>query len=414
MTHELFGITTGAGGGSAELLSIDPETGAGVVVGAHGVDTSDLAFAPSGLLYTWGEDGDGDDLHRIDTATGVATPVGDCGFVTTPPGVAVDATGAAVMKDGTDLFSVDRVTGACALGATVSGATDEALAFDRWGTLYTLDRTGAGAELFTLDPATGALTSLGTNGLSALSALAFRPLQHHAMFAADLQAGSTLYRLDPRDGSLIQTLGSIGFDHVTGLAFQPGTSSLFGATTSGGSSLLLSIDPLTGAGTSIGSHGLAAQDIAFSPDGGLYAWAEGPDDLHTLDPGTGAAASVGECGFGTIRTGLTVDSTFGGWMKAGDDLYSVDLDTGACSLETALSDEADNVLAITDAGTFYTAGRFPTTVYTLDRQTGDLLTVGGNAISTLSSIAFLPEPGGDFGLLAAGVLLTMLSRRRRA
>jgi DNA-binding beta-propeller fold protein YncE len=414
VTHALYGISTSAGGGGAELVSIDAETGAGTLVAVHGLDAPDLAFAPSGLLYAWGEDGDGDDLHRVDLATASATAVGDCGFVTDPPGLAVDADGTAWVKDSGSLYRVDRVTGACTLVTAVAGSTDDALAFDRLGALYTLDRTVGGAELFTLDTGSGTLTSLGSNDLGSLSALAFRPLQHHAMFATDgaQQTASTLYRLDPRDGSVVQTIGAIGFEHVTGLAFQPGSSMLYGAT-SNGSEQLLSIDPSTGAGISLGQHGLTTPDLAFSPGGVLYAWAEGVDDLHTLDLGTAAAASVGECGANTSSTGLAVDFTFRGWMKSDDDLYEVDLGTGACTLETVLSTDADNFLAISDSGTFFTASRLPTTLLTLDRQTGDVLAVGGNSIPTLSAITFLPEPSLGLSLVAGLVVLAGLGRLRR-
>jgi len=85
---------------------------------------------------------------------------------------------------------------------------------------------------------------------------------------------------------------------ITGLAFQPGSNTLFGATTNGGPTLsggLVIINRLTGTVTQVGLTGVGAMsDIAFAPDGTLYGWhAAGDHSLYTINTTTGVATLVG-------------------------------------------------------------------------------------------------------------------------
>ena len=418
VTRTLYAVSSASGGGANLLLRIDPETGNGTPIGAHTTQIPDIDFAPSGLLYGWTEPDD-DDLITIDLATGAETLVGDCGEGTSRTGLAVDKQGRAFMKNGGFLFAVDRVSGACSFLTPVLGSTNNVLAFDDRDRLYTAARVAGSAELFRLDIGTGSLTSIGKNDIANLSALAFRPPPHPPFYAADGASGnaSTLYRLDPRDGSIIQTIGAIGFNHVTAISFQPGTDRLYGSSsiTSGGTGELLTIDRQTGAGTAIGSHGQSTPDLAFSPQGVLYGWVEGPDSLHRFDLGTGAATLVGNCGFGTSATGLAIDQAFNAYMKAGQDLYSVDLSTGVCTSAGTLTQALHNSLEFNDQGTLYSLLRSGGNgeIYTVDPQTRDVVLVGSNPISQLAAVDFIPEPSGS-ALLAAGIgALAGLDRWRR-
>ncbi len=87
------------------------------------------------------------------------------------------------------------------------------------------------------------------------------------MYAVDGASGqpTTLYVLDPSNGSVLRTIGPTGFDHLTSIDVDPTTGILYGVTN--GPDRLIRLDPTTGAGTVIGSTGAQIPDIAFDPAG---------------------------------------------------------------------------------------------------------------------------------------------------
>lgn len=94
------------------------------------------------------------------------------------------------------------------------------------------------------------------------------------LYGADGSAGnpSNLYILDPATGGVISNAGLIGFA-VTGLAVDPTTGILYGATSASIRSLI-TIDKATGAGALVGGFVLDRRsatiaDIAFDPSGKL-------------------------------------------------------------------------------------------------------------------------------------------------
>lgn len=123
-TNGLVFSSAGAvyGSGYERLLTIDPTTGAGSLIGqATGFDSSgDLAFTPSGRLYMTGS---GDDLVSLDPKTGAGKLVGPIG-----------------RRD---------VYGLC----------------DSFGTFYGVD---LGGELLTINARTGAATTIAKGGPEAL------------------------------------------------------------------------------------------------------------------------------------------------------------------------------------------------------------------------------------------------------
>jgi hypothetical protein len=135
------------------------------------------------------------------------------------------------------------------------------------------------------------------------------------LYGADGAQGnlSRLYELNPATGGVVRDIGAIGHA-VTGLAIDPATGTLYGATsrsTSGGETNpghIITINKTTGAGTIVGDEvpgNEAIADITFTPDGGFYGWLEpGTDDLVTINKTTGAAAVVGESGLNTAGAGL--------------------------------------------------------------------------------------------------------------
>ncbi len=107
-----------------------------------------------------------------------------------------------------------------------------------------------------------------------------------------VQAGSTLVRVDPNSGDLIETIGTISDGAssvgISDLAFQPGTDALFGISTDDPNSCLsclYRIDTESAVATLIGRPGVAAGGgLGFGPDGTLYLATKESHSGDTFDP----------------------------------------------------------------------------------------------------------------------------------
>jgi outer membrane protein assembly factor BamB len=176
---------------------------------------------------------------------------------------------------------------------------------------------------------------------------------------------SMLLKLDPSDGSLLETIGPV-LDGAGGppiaiesLAFQPGTGALFGSR--GIADLgrfnrgdVYRLDPATGVATLFAdnddNYGLAT--IVFAPDGTMYlatatypANPGGSPKLQTLDPSTGAIlASLPTARFykalavrddGALFGASSVDNM----ASAVDDFFRIDPSTG---IPTFIGQTGDN------------------------------------------------------------------------
>ena len=74
----MYGIAGGPG--PAKLYTIDLTTGAATPVGNTGIQAGSLQFGPDGKLYAGTTGSSGGDIYRIDPATGTGTLVGSTGF----------------------------------------------------------------------------------------------------------------------------------------------------------------------------------------------------------------------------------------------------------------------------------------------------------------------------------------------
>ncbi len=90
-------------------------------------------------------------------------------------------------------------------------------------------------------------------------------------------------------------MGLSGFFGVAGLAFDPNTNTLYG-TTIGLTPQLITIDPVTGAGTAVGPLGRDFAGLAFDPTTNTLYGTDPFSMLFTIDPATGAATAVGSTG----------------------------------------------------------------------------------------------------------------------
>jgi hypothetical protein len=107
---------------------------------------------------------------------------------------------------------------------------------------------------------------------------------------------SNFYSIDPATGAAT-LIGPIGFRAVSAMDFHPRTGVLYatGRRVSGSLLVLITINPLTGAGTEIGplDSGFNVQDMSFrNSDAVLFAYHLG--SLLTLNLTTGAATVIGQ------------------------------------------------------------------------------------------------------------------------
>ena len=189
-------------------------------------------------------------------------------------------------------------------------------------------------------------------------------------------------------------IGSSGlFDQVSGLAFAPGTSTLYGSDRP--TKQLLTIDRATGAGTPVGVLAPRKFDgLAYDPMAGtLYGSGlkNTVSNLYTLDPQTGAATNVGPMGFAQVR-GLAFDpgsGTLYGSDNVTDQLITIDTATGAGTAVGPLGFERVLALAF-DAGTntLYGCDATKDQLITIDPTTGQGTAVGPIGFGDIAGLAF--------------------------
>jgi hypothetical protein len=191
MTGTLYGVTglstkPGAAPSPGALITINRTTGAGTLVGDELPEdngATDITFTPNGQLYGWFEQSDL--FGSIAKATGVATTFPETGLSTYGSGIASNSAGVIFLAGEGEqgpLRTVDPNTGETTVVATLKGPSEDpgvsALAFDSAGKLFgsTVPSNNAtlGSTLITIDPSSGALTTIGP-AIDRLDALAFVP-----------------------------------------------------------------------------------------------------------------------------------------------------------------------------------------------------------------------------------------------
>jgi cysteine-rich repeat protein len=250
--------------------------------------------------------------------------------------------------------------------------------------------------------------------LLAAAALAGAPAPAHAARLLGADGGgndSDLYVVDTATGA-VTSIGPIGTG-LTGLAVHPTTRVVYGVTPSNGTDArsLYTIDPATGDGTLVGSLGLASAsvaDISFAADGTLFGWSEDSDDLVTIDLATGTATVVGDSGIPTAGSGLAFDAAgvlfFSGafdFVVPDPDLVTIDPVTGLLATPIAplapLVGVRVGALAFEPAtGTLFGIDKVTQDVsaslVTIDPATAAVTQVGPSS-NSLDAIAFEPVCG---------------------
>jgi hypothetical protein len=237
----------------------------------------------AGVGYSIRSDGD-QKLYRIDLKTGLTTPAGSAkssGFegiegLAFSPGCQT-LYGVDDVKD--RLVTCNRTTGACeTVGSLGVDVTDTGLTFANDGSLYmSTDAPKDPIRFFRVDPGTGNTTWVGDPGIE-ITGLAANPLA-------------------------VYGLGGDGKD------------------------VLVQVDPLTGAATTIGPLGtVTLQDggLDFDHDGTLYG-------INDLGPGSGKASQIFKVDLKTGRaTVVAVTKDLSG--KALNGFEGLAIDNGMCSV----------------------------------------------------------------------------------
>lgn len=202
---------------------------------------------------------------------------------------------------------------------------------------------------------------------------------------------SNFYTIDAATGNA-SLVGSIGFENVTGMACLADGRLVASArgdavVSPGPSAILIEIDPVSGAGSLIGTIGdlNAGDDCGRMPgltydgvSGNLYAYGDfcnaGFEGLFTVDPNTGAGTSVGPTGYSGGGNGLAAEPGTG-------TLYATPFDFG--SLIT--------INPVTGAGTDVpgSAGNVPFRVNSLTFDPGSGALYGSWNDSTVSGESYL-------------------------
>jgi formylglycine-generating enzyme required for sulfatase activity len=275
------------------------------------------------------------------------------------------------------------------------------------------------------------------------------------LYAATAGTHGELYILDPNTGGVLRDVGPLndaaGRNYpIEGLAFQPHTRVLYGATHYSDTadpatvSKLVSINPQTAEVTVVGSFYLGnpgtMADIAFPLTGGLSGISSyGPPQIHHIDLATGITTPSGLIGNFPATVGGGIATMGGGGIMGGfaNTMYFVTPTADelgvhgfACAPRFGCAFQyrtISNPAKPTGSG-FYSALDFDgevlyglnvgpgspsqTHLVGINTSTGAVTDLG-RSVDGLAAIAFIPEPG-TLVLSAIGLALLIASVFRRS
>jgi hypothetical protein len=201
--------------------------------------------------------------------------------------------------------------------------------------------------------------------VSGLDAIVFNGSTLLGTTAGSIKSGA-LYSINPSTGAGTLIGNLVGATNpsltyaITGLAVQPGTGTLFGATSKNSTNSpnnLVTVNPSTGQVTVIGPFNVPTNqgpaDITFTPDGKLYGWIEpNTDSVALINISTGAATVVGSSGLSTFGSGIASNATgtvYYAGFGTGKPLKTINLSTGAATdvvTMTAGANSGDAIAAL--------------------------------------------------------------------
>lgn len=278
-------------GGNSGSPVIDESTGLAIGVHTHG-----------GCTGTGGSNA-GTAIHHTGWQNALANPLRGCRSGLAPISPPVYAAGDIVNNFGTVSLTNGAFGKVMQIGAGIQGLAYNPVI----GRFYAIDTT---RRLFRIDASGATFTDLGiVSGTTAINGLAFDP-GTQTLYGIR-QSDGQLYRIDVASASAIP-IGSPGGGAVGGIDYDPINNILYGIDKSGGARLVR-IDTATGAQTPVGSLGLGTAEcngLAFNVgDGFLYTVNGTNQSAYRINPATGAATLIGSTngvfhsGFGLAASG---------------------------------------------------------------------------------------------------------------
>jgi hypothetical protein len=191
---------------------------------------------------------------------------------------------------------------------------------------------------------------------------------------------------------------------------------------------LLTVNPSTGASTSLGPIGTSSKmrSLAFDATNATLFGVTDDRTLYTIDPDTAVPTLRGVTGVSSgFLTALGCDLSgelFAVTSSPGNQLFHIDSTTGAATLVANLSiSGVTDLAARPEDGMMFACSNNPATenLYTLNTSTGAMTLVGpyGGTIFNLLGLAFSPIPEPSSVLAAVSVLTSLAyarpARRRR-
>lgn len=208
-----------------------------------------------------------------------------------------------------NLFGIDPSGGTAAfIGALPESMTE--CEYDTVNGRFYAQASDGSFTLYRIDPATGASLGSVSTG-AALNGMEFVGNTLYAAAIACSNCPSDLVTVNPATGALT-TIGATGLGPITGLAYNSATGTMYGVTGGGAPASLVTVNLSTGAATIVGPTGLTRiGSIAFSGNGILYGGLTGsasasPNFLVSINTATGAATPLFDTGFSI--TGLALYS----------------------------------------------------------------------------------------------------------
>ncbi len=242
-------VQSGSAFGAVQVFSNDPANP------EIRVTLSGRAFvvtpAQEGVIYAVGGVAANGTVLTIDPNTGAGTLLGPSGF-SELLGASINPLNGELVAGTTfssnlQLVRIDALSGEGHAGVQSDQGLIYALAFDLNGDLYAA-RFNNG-QLYRIDPADGTLISLGSLGFTRVNGLAVNPLDGQ-LWGIDLTGN--VYQID-KTSAASTPVGNTGFNRLNDLAFDA-EGKLFGLVgIVNDVNKLIRIDPATGEGSEIGS-----------------------------------------------------------------------------------------------------------------------------------------------------------------
>lgn len=347
------------------------------------------------------------------------------------------------------------------------GAVDpQSIAFDPTGkflyvaTLGCSGGVGGYVSMYTINPTTGALTSIGppasTYGYGAYpDSVTVDPFGKFAYvtnsgdvydYGEDSDGSVAIYTIDATTGALTSTAvidGSCpGLCLPSSMVVDPSGKFAYMADGGGGSGgvSMYAINGTTGDLTSIGTTGAGnlSSSMAVDPSGNFVYVANESDtsnaagnlSMYTINATTGALASIGTIAAGINPSSMVVDPTgkFAYVTNAGSNdvsMYTINATTGAlASIGTIAAGTAPVSVAVDPAGKFAyvtNSGSNNVSMYTINTATGALTPIGtigagqsptSIAVHPSGKFAYVTDSGSDdvsmYSIDAATGVLTLI------